>query len=347
MKTLPFPVFLALAAAPLLVTACGPRGYTPGSLATGGGISLAAAIALPNEWEVEPGIRLHYFKRGTGRPVLVLHGGPGLPSADPWPGLEPLNDRFTFYYYHQRGCGLSTRPITAFPAGNFPANAAALQKALGISAQVADIERIRRALGVAKITLVGHSFGGFLAALYAAEFPDRVEKLVLIAPADLIRFPPPSGGLYERMKVLLPESEQAAFKEWMGTFFDFGSIFRKTEDELVDLNLAFVPFWAQAERAMGAARGTSPATDRALVGGWIQPGAFFSMGRHYDFRAALKMVAVPALVVVGDRDPLGVSSVDDYRAFPNARLVTIAGSGHFPQGDAGEFSSLAGAFLGK
>jgi proline iminopeptidase len=296
---------------------------------------------------VEPGIWLHCFKRGTGTPVLVLHGGPGLPSDDPWPGLEPLNDRFTFYYYHQRGCGRSTRPITAFSSGSFPANAAALQRALGIPAHLADIERIRKFLGVEKVILVGHSFGGFLAALYAAEFPDRVEKLLLIAPADLIRFPPPSGGLYERMKALLPEAEQAALKAWQRCFFDYGTIFTKTEDDLVALNLAFVPFWAQAERAMKAERGTSPEMDRALVGGWIQPGAFFSMGRQYDFRAAMRKVPVPTLVLVGDRDPVGASSVDDYRSLPGAKIVTIAGSGHFPQGDAGEFSRLAAAFLGK
>ena len=41
----------------------------------------------------------------------------------------------------------------------------------------ATIERIRRILGRDRLTLVGHSFGAFLAAMYAAEFPDRVEAL--------------------------------------------------------------------------------------------------------------------------------------------------------------------------
>jgi pimeloyl-ACP methyl ester carboxylesterase len=50
-----------------------------------------------------------------------------------------LNDRFKFFYYHQRGCGRSTRPITGFPSANYPANVAALQKALGIPAHLADI----------------------------------------------------------------------------------------------------------------------------------------------------------------------------------------------------------------
>ncbi len=53
-----------------------------------------------------------------------------------------------------------------------------LEQTLGISAQVADIERIRRILGEEKLIMVGHSFGGFLASLYAAEFPEHVARMV-------------------------------------------------------------------------------------------------------------------------------------------------------------------------
>jgi len=100
--------------------------------------------------------------------------------------------------------GADDRP-DRFEIRNYSKNVAALIRALGIQAQVADIERIRKGLSVERLVLVGHSFGGFLAALYAAEFPGRVEKLVLVAPADLLRFPPPGGGLHERVKRLLPE----------------------------------------------------------------------------------------------------------------------------------------------
>lgn len=91
-------------------------------------------------------------------------------------GLENLKKDYRFIYYHQRGCGHSTRPIDTFKSQNFMQNVTVLNKVLGLSAQLADIERIRRILGHERLILVGHSYGGFLASLYAAEFPEHVEK---------------------------------------------------------------------------------------------------------------------------------------------------------------------------
>jgi proline iminopeptidase len=52
----------------------------------------------------------------------------------------------------------------------------------------------RTILGGGKLMLVGHSFGGFLASLYAAEFPQHVKALILIAPADVLVFPQEGKG---------------------------------------------------------------------------------------------------------------------------------------------------------
>src|SRR5688572_3324907 len=125
-------------------------------------------------WTVEKDIRLHYFSHGQGRPVLVLHGGPGYPILEPLPGLQPLGTNFQFYYYDQRGCGKSSRPFDRFTSKNFYANMIELERKLGIGAQIADIERIRLILKQEKLILLGHSFGGFLATMYATEFPERV-----------------------------------------------------------------------------------------------------------------------------------------------------------------------------
>src|SRR5688572_18879751 len=62
-------------------------------------------------WLVESDIKLAYRSQGTGRPVLVLHGGPGYPIRGPIPGLDRLAETHTLYSYDQRGCGRSTRPF--------------------------------------------------------------------------------------------------------------------------------------------------------------------------------------------------------------------------------------------
>lgn len=66
-----------------------------------------------------------------------------------------------------------------------------LEQTLGLGAQIADIERIRRLLGDEKLILMGHAWGGFLALLYAAEFPDRIDALILVFPADVLVMPQP------------------------------------------------------------------------------------------------------------------------------------------------------------
>jgi len=122
-------------------------------------------------WRVEEGIELFHFADGDGDDVLFLHGGPGFPPDEVLKGLHLLADRYRFHYYHQRGCGLSTRPFDRFESGNFLTNMMSLLNTLGIEQQIADIDRIRRILGRDRFTLVGHSFGGFIAALEAEGLP--------------------------------------------------------------------------------------------------------------------------------------------------------------------------------
>jgi hypothetical protein len=90
--------------------------YEPGQVASGK--DLRASLTPPAQskddtgWVVEPGITLHHHAHGTGRKVLVVHGGPGKPIQRPWPGLEALSGEYTFLYYDQRGCGC-LRPMIA------------------------------------------------------------------------------------------------------------------------------------------------------------------------------------------------------------------------------------------
>ena len=133
-------------------------------------------------------ISLHYFTQGEGKPVLIIHGGPGIPYTKNWSGLDSLSNQYPFYSYDQRGCGKSTRPFDKFESSNFYQNMKALDENLGLPAQIADIEQIRRKLKQDKIILIGHSFGGFLACMYAIEFPQHVESMVLVISVSITPF---------------------------------------------------------------------------------------------------------------------------------------------------------------
>ena len=205
---------------------------------------------------------------------------------------------------------------------------------------------MRRSLGAEKILLIGHSFGGFLAALYAAEYPDRVEKLLLLSPADVLHLPSPDGGLYRRVQALLRGSGlERNYAGWLGRQFNYGALFRKSEAEVAELNEGFYPFWDAAQRKLQPAWG-SEAPAAQGIGGWIQPACFFSMGSAHDYTAALQSISAATLIVQGTADAAGESCGRSYaNAIRGSRLVAASGAGHFPHADAARFPPLVREFL--
>ncbi|MBW2623935.1 MAG: alpha/beta fold hydrolase, partial [Deltaproteobacteria bacterium] len=235
-------------------------------------------------WRVEPDIKLYFQAKGSGQKVLVVHGGPGIPFSRPWSGLQPLTASHEFFYYHQRGSGDSTRPINKFSSSNYRKNLIALDKALGIGTQIADMERIRRIMGEEKLTIIGHSYGAFLASMYAAEFPDRVKGLVLIAPADLLVMPIKGGGLFEHVKSLLPKNLHDEYDDYLDSYFDYKGIFSKSEAELAELNSRFVKYYKTALGVIGFTLPPESSLERSA--GWMVHAQYFGLGKRHDYRSA-------------------------------------------------------------
>lgn len=323
--------------------------YEPGMVRAGA--SLGAPLdppahgTDPDFWDVEQGIRLHHFAVGSGENVLIVHGGPGRPYAEPWPGLDALTGRYRFVYYDQRGSGGSTRPVDKFASSNFHANMTALDRALGLGAQIADIERIRRILGEEKLILIGHSFGGFLASLYASEFPDRVKALILVAPADVLVMPQEGRGFFAEIGDRLPHPMRDQYADFLKRYLDYGSIFAKSEADLVSLNAEFDPYYAAAAKA----RGYEMAVDGESGGGWMVHAMYFSMGRRHDYRSALKAIDAPVLVIHAAKDLQPEQATRIYvDAIPNAKLETIHDAGHVPFIDQPEsFAAAIDRFLAE
>lgn len=118
------------------------------------------------------GIRIWYRVAGNEQstlpPLLFLHGGPGYNSYS-FSILEGprLESALHVVYYDERGAGRSERPWT----GHYQ-----------LDTLVEDVESLRRALGVPQLAVMGHSFGGTLALEYAAKYPERVSRLLLVGP---------------------------------------------------------------------------------------------------------------------------------------------------------------------
>ncbi|HYK82836.1 MAG TPA: alpha/beta fold hydrolase [Gemmatimonadales bacterium] len=116
------------------------------------------------------GVRLFTRSVGAGAPVVVLHGGPGAHHDYLLPQYDRLARGRRLLYYDQRGGGRSPVPR---------------ETAVGWREHVADLEALRRSWGLDVLTLLGYSWGGLLAVLYALEHADRVGRLALVSPAPV------------------------------------------------------------------------------------------------------------------------------------------------------------------
>lgn len=109
-------------------------------------------------------IYFHEYGNPDGQPVVAPHGGPGSSSKEKYANLYSL-EKFRVILYDQRGCGKST------PTSELLENTTA--------DLVEDIEKLRKHLKIEKWYMHGPSWGSTLTLLYAQQYPDRVEKIVL------------------------------------------------------------------------------------------------------------------------------------------------------------------------
>lgn len=257
----------------------GPR-YSPGRLA-----SLPKPTVAENsdhtKLVTDDGVELHSFCDGDGAKVLYVHGGPAHPVTSIPEGLRPLLASYQLHFYHLRGCGLSSRPIKSFSKDKqggryYSENVNYLTKVLGIEAHLQDIDRLRQHLQEDKIILMGHSFGGFLAAMYACEYPERVKGLILVCPANVVVA---SEGLFGEIKAKLPEKRKDAFADYMKTYLDFSpKFFSRTEKDMQDINNQCTE-WAQ--EAFGWPALTEK--EKEYTGGFMSHAIYFGIGNSNKF----------------------------------------------------------------
>ena len=101
-------------------------------------------------------------------PLFLMHGGPGANHLRLKRDLAYLRQWFQLVFIDERGCGQSDKCSRA---------------TLTVTHNVADMEAIRAALGFEKISVLGWSYGGMLAAAYAARYPRRLNSLFLLSTA--------------------------------------------------------------------------------------------------------------------------------------------------------------------
>jgi pimeloyl-ACP methyl ester carboxylesterase len=259
-----------------------------------------AYLRTPADLVEVAGVRLHLRDEGpkTARAVVLLHGiGSSLHTFDDWAkGLVP---RYRVIRYDLPGAGLS---------GPDP------QALYSDERAVAQLLAVLDHLGVARATLAGNSIGGRLAWRFAAAHPDRVERLILIAPDGYASpgfdygKPPAVPAVLEAMRFALPK--WALRPNIAAAYAD--------PARLTDAVL-------ERYHALLLAPGNRAAMlDRMRQTVLVPPEPF------------LRRITVPVLLLWGQEDAMiPVANAQDYLAeLPDARLVTLPGVGHVPQEEA-------------
>ncbi|HTM58601.1 MAG TPA: proline iminopeptidase-family hydrolase [Candidatus Udaeobacter sp.] len=292
----------ALAGAALLAFACAVAGCGHRGLKAGEGL-------IPVE-----GGRVWYrvVGRGGGTPLLVLHGGPGVPSYYLKP-LAALGEDRPVVFFDQLGCGHSDHPrdSTLWTIDHF----------------VREVGEVRRALGLSEIHLYGHSWGAMLATDYMLTRPRGVKSLILASPAlDVGRWVKDADSLRktlpDSLQRVIDEAEKKqvydspAYQAAIGTYYH--RYICRRDPWPADVDSAFSQL-GQAEYL-------------AMCG----PSEFTITGslRNYDRTARLPELHLPVLFMSGRYDEATPATVEHYRSLvPGARMAILDSSAHFGMQD--------------
>lgn len=256
----------------------------------------------PQDFVTIDGMRLHLRDDGPrdAPAVLLLHGfGGSLHTWDAW--ARGLGATHRVVRFDQPGAGLSA-PERLHDDSD--------ERGLQVIAAVLD------ALGLQRASLVGHSMGGRLAWRFAAEQPQRVHKLVLVAP-DGFASPGFADGQAPEVGVMT-------------------GLLRWTLPRPL-LRASLAPAYADA------ALMTDAIVDRdrdLLLAEGNRQALLDRMGQLVlkPPEPWLARITAPTLLVWGAQDRMipVANAADDQRLMPPARLLTLPGAGHLPQEEAAD-----------
>jgi pimeloyl-ACP methyl ester carboxylesterase len=230
------------------------------------------------------GVELFYDERGSGEPILFHHGYTG--SHDGFgQAIDLLQDRYRCIVMDARGAGDSAHPDDGYT----------------IEQYASDVIGMADHLGLDRFTYAGHSMGGVIGMQLGVEHGDRLEKLILIAPA-------PASGIEET--------------EMMQQMRERNRLLRRAKDRETLIR----------ERTLTTARPNAEAiargVDRALS---------VSDGHYEDSWTALKdarladrlgEIQTPTLVIAGAADGLLLANLEDFQRLGNATLHVFSRVSH-------------------
>ena len=246
------------------------------------------------------------YGTGPGTPLLVLHGGPGMPSYY-LESLTALTGSRPVVLYDQLGCGRSDRPDDP--------------SLWTLDRAVAELESVRRALGLHRVHVLGHSWGGFLALAYARRSGDGVTSLVLSSPLVSV-----AGWMADARELLAglpaPVRDTIARHEDAGTFDDPAYVEATTEFYRRHF-CALDPWPPELER-------TFEELGEGPYRGMWGPSEFTQTGtlQGADLTLSLPELRVPSLWIGGSADEVSPARLATFAELASGRAEVFEGGSH-------------------
>jgi len=221
-------------------------------------------------------------------------------------------------YYDQRGCGRS--PVSP-------------DVSLDWHCHLDDLRHLLDFWGIEKAVLIGHSWGALLSLLLASRYPERIDRLVLVAPASIT-----SGDRNDFLERLESRAREMGLIEAQRELIDSG--LRRSDPEEFRrraFELTLAPYLKEAR----IPNGLLPYG----IAHRVREAVWRSLG-EYDFTEEISKVSVPVLMIHGEFDIIPLSSSQQIANSVGARLEVFEDSGHMPFFEEYErFLNTVGAFL--
>jgi proline iminopeptidase len=283
----------------------------------------SAPIAYPiDEGFVDAnGALTYYMTVGRGAPLVIVHGGPGASHDYFLPYLLPLARHNKLVFIDSRGSGKSEKLEDAAK--------------YTVENMAEDVEAVRKALNLGKISLFGHSYGGVVVQAYAFKYQQNLSHLILgstfASTAQL-------NQALAKMKAAMPEADRKRMEELeQAGLYGKGAQWERGRypDEYAKLawGVGYFP-WIYVNRPDPnydpVAGNTTNAWDvyREM---WGSHGEYIVDGnlKSVDYVDRLSSIKVPTLIIVGDHDESDpVMSEQMKEKISGSKLVILPGSGH-------------------
>jgi proline iminopeptidase len=309
----------------LLILLCVSGMVAPAG-AQAGKTVLAHSASASNVYPVQEGfvdangVMIYYKMLGRGAPLVIVHGGPGASHDYFLPYLLPLARHNQVVFLDERGSGRSQK----------------LEDASGYSVEnmVEDVEAVRHALGLGKISLMGHSYGGALAQAYALKYQTNLTHLILASTWSSTKA---INEIFVRMKQnMSPDLRERIDKLEAAGLYGHGKDYEKNRYT----NDYMIAAWGEGYFPYLYQNRPDPNYDPIDSGKiswqlyremWGEHGEFIIDGnlKSVEYTDRLATIKVPTLILAGDHDESDPSLSQAMHAkIAGSKMVIFPKAGH-------------------